>query len=161
MCLYFLELITSPTKLGGAGMIQLSKNFLARKAEADRMDFAGLEYGKVEVPDDTITLISDIDMYALDPAKGFGSLVIKKIGTNEYDISGNKDEIGLFPAIGLIDGKARRDTKLEAGAVYETYGTSATIVKSEFSFASHIKLKIRDTSAVHIYFDGKRIRELE
>lgn len=156
-----LELITSPTKLGGAGMIQLSKNFLARKAEADRIHFAGLEYGVVEIPDDTITLISDIDMYALDPEKGFGSLVIKKIGTDEYEVSGDKDEIGLFPAIGLIDGKARRDTKLEAGAVYQTYGTDATIEKAESSFASHIKLKIRDTSAVHIYFDGKRIRELE
>ena len=113
------------------------------------------------IPDDTVTLISDIDIYALDPDKGFRSLVFKRIGANEYEITGDKDEIGLFPAIGLIDGKARRDTKLEAGAVYETYGTDATIINAESSFASHIKLKIRDTSAVHIYFDGKRIRELE
>ena len=135
-----LELVTSPTKLGGAGMIQLSKNFLARKAEADRINFKGLEYGKVVIPNDTITLISDIDMYALDPEKGFTSLVFRKIGANEYEVSGDKDEIGLFPAIGLIDGKARRDTKLEAGTVYETFGTTITIENAEVSFASHVKL---------------------
>lgn len=156
-----LELITSPTKLGGAGMIQLSKSFFAKKAEADLRNLPPFKDGVVSIPGDSIVFITDLDIYALDPDNGFQSFVFRKTGEKEYEVFGDKDEIGLFPTVELSGGKARRDVKLLPGETFETYGTTVTIDEAEASFASHVKLIIRDSSTVHLFFDGKRIRELE
>jgi hypothetical protein len=156
-----LELITSPTKLGRASLIQLSETYLAKKAEADLRNLPLLENGIVSIPGDSIILETDLGLYALKPDNGFQSYMFKKTGENEYEISVDKDEIGLFPDIDLIGGKARRDTKLLPGETFETFGTTTTIENAEASFASDVRLKIHNSSAVHLYFDGKRIRELE
>jgi hypothetical protein len=156
-----LEFITSPTKLGGAPLIQLSKTYLAKKAEADLVNLPSLNYGIVIIPGDSIAVETDLDLYALDPDKGFQSLVFKKIGTGEYETWGDKDEIGLFPNAEFEGGKARRDIKLLPDARYETFGTTTTIINAEASFASHVKLQVKDSSAVHLYFDGQHIVELQ
>jgi hypothetical protein len=156
-----LELITSPTKLGGAGLIQLSKTYLAKKAEADLQNLPELEDGIITIAGDSVVVETDVDLYALDPEKGFRSLVFKRTGSNEYEISGDKNEIGLFPNADFGNSKARRDMKLISGGKYETFGTTSTIENAEGSFASTIKLTLHDSTAVHLYFDGKKIRELD
>jgi hypothetical protein len=156
-----LEVITSPTKLGGAGLIQLSKTYLAKKAEADLRHLPQLLYGVIDVSGDSVVVETDVDLYALDPEKGFSSLVFKRTGSNEYEISGDKNEIGLFPNADFGNSKARRDMKLISGGKYETFGTTATIENAEGSFASTIKITLHDSTAVHLYFDGKKIRELD
>ncbi|MFI5263805.1 MAG: ArnT family glycosyltransferase [Candidatus Kapaibacterium sp.] len=155
-----LELITSPTKYGSAPLIQLSKTFLAKYAEADLLNSPGLQYGAVSIPGDSITIETDLDLYALEPEKGFRSLEFKKIGDREYEISGIKDEIGLFPNAEFKGGKARRDMKLESGEKMETFGSEVTIIDAESSFASHVRLKITDTSSVHLYYNGEHLVEL-
>ena len=156
-----LELLTSPTKLGGAPLLQLSKSYFVKKAEADLRHLPALQYGVVSIPDDSISFDTDLDIYALDPENGFRDFIFKKTGEKEYEISGDKDMFGLFPNVDFDDGKARRDTKLLPGEKYETFGTTITIENAEASFASHVKLFLHDTSSVHLYFDGQRIRELE
>lgn len=155
-----LELITAPTKLGGAPMLQLSKLYLAKKVEADLHNLPALQYGVISIPGDSVSFDTDVDMYALDPDKGFQSLAFKKNSAYEYEVSCNKDEIGLFPNAEFEGGKARRDEKLLPGEKFETFGTTVIIENAEASFASHVRLLLRDTSSVHLYFDGKNIKEL-
>ena len=155
-----LDLIISPTKLGGAPLIQLSKLFLAKKAEADLLSLPLLQYGIVSIAEDSINFETDLDLYALDPDNGFRSLIFKKIGEKEYEVYGDKDEIGLFPNADFEGGKARRDTKLLPGDKFETFGTTITIENAEASFASHVKMKLNGSSVVRLYFDGEHILEL-
>ncbi len=155
-----IELLTSPTKLGGAPMLQLSKTYLAIKAEADLRNLPALRYGVVSIPGDSVSFDTDLDTYALDPERGFQSLVFKKNNAKEYEVSANKDEIGLFPNAEIEGGKARRDEKLLPGQKYETFGTTITIQNAEASFASHLKMLLHDTSSVHLFFDGRSIKEL-
>ncbi|MDP4219879.1 MAG: hypothetical protein Q8916_10785 [Bacteroidota bacterium] len=156
-----IEFVTSPTKLGGAPLLQLSKLYFAKKAEADRRALPSLKEGTVTIPGDSIDFATDLDLYALDPEKGFQSLVFTRTSDKEYEVSGNADEIGLFPNAEFEGGKARRDTKLVPGQRLETFGSIVTIENAEASFASRVKIRLRDSTAVHLYFDGKKMRELE
>jgi hypothetical protein len=156
-----LNLLTSPIKLGGAPIFQLSNSYLAIIPEAQRKELASMKYGSLGSSRDSVGLYTDLDIYALDPKKGFQSYVVKKISANELDVSGDENVIGMMPNTPIVGGVARRDRVLREGGVYETEGASITILKAQGAFASHVIVKVKDTLSLPIYFNGVGLTELD
>jgi hypothetical protein len=156
-----LELLASPAKLGDAPLLQLLPKFVAIKADAEIRNFPSREFGTIRIPGDTIDVTKDIDVFAYDPDTGFTGYSFKHIGSGEFDISGNEQQIGLFPNMNLFN-KSRRDAALHPGVHYRTYpGSDVEVLSTESSFASHLTLRNYDTASVALYFDGSHIKELE
>jgi hypothetical protein len=155
-----LHLLTSPIKLGGAPILQLSNSYLSVFAEAERKELPGMKYGSLGNMRDSVGLYTDLDVYALDPKKGFQSYVVKKISADELEIYGDENEIGMMPNTPIEGGVARRDRVLKVGETYEADGATITILKAQGAFASHVKVKVKDTLSLPVYFDGVGLREL-
>lgn len=160
-----LNVLTNPIKLGDAQLIQLSTVFLPITAEAERRKEPLLAVGSLGDAKQEVSHFSNLDIYALDPNRGFDRLFITRtdsslhVGENpeETKISGGR--LGFAPNIPINDGVAKRDRIYAPGQTYNTEGAITTVLRAEGAFIKEAMIRINDTAGVPVYFDGKHIRE--
>jgi hypothetical protein len=156
-----LNFLTCPTKLGGAPIMQLGRNVMLLKAEAERLHHPEFALGSLSSARGKVDIGLGVDIYALDPDKGFRSYSIKQIAEKEFEVRGDENEIGIAVDAEFNDGVARRDRILKVGEVFETDAGTVTILKAQGAMASSVKITIKDSVGLPVFFDGNAIRTIK
>lgn len=156
--LYF---ITCPIKIGGAGVMQLGRNYMVLRDESVMLNLSELQTGSLASVKGKVKIGTSLDIYALNPEKGFHSLSLSKKSEHIYQVSCDPNEIGIGVNTEMTDGVARRDRVFKISDVLKTDVGEVTIVKAAGSFASEVQIHIIDTTGLPIYFDGKHFKVLE
>jgi hypothetical protein len=151
-----LMLITSPAKLGSAGVLLLGAEAIGQQAEAERLYAPGLLDGLVDT--NSVKVEEAIQVYALNADHGFQGLDVTSLGNGNYRVEAPlRSGMKLVPT-GLGMGALRHDLALRAGdtldnIIVRRYERTIETERIEFS--------LRDTLVTPLVFDGAHVRRLK
>jgi len=143
-----------PAKLGGASVMQLGKNALLIRAEADRLS----EFNRKTASTDgaNVDAWTAVDVYALNSSEGFYGLEIKQIASDRYLVSVPvESDIALYPATLTSNVTARRDFAMHVGDSISESASVDIVRSASFGIAKSIEVRVLDSSAVLMSFNGR------
>ncbi len=154
-----LGMLDVPAKLGSAAVDELGQSALVTRAEADRIS----ERNRETAATDSVHVDSwtAVNVYALNASEGFRGLQLAQISRNSYLISvPETSTIALYPG-STTNGTARRDVAFHSGDTISEPEFVDIIRSSLFGIPKSIEVRVLDTSAVLLSFNGhsfERIR---
>ncbi len=151
--------IATPIKLGSAQILQVAGAYAMVKAEAEIQYEPNLDLGSLGDAPKRVDFTTVLSSLALDPEEGFSAIKIVQRSAKEFVVkSEDVKKVVFFPEVVETKGVAGRDQRFERGSVIQSYGATIEVLQTEGSFISEALVRITDTTAYPLLFDGTQFR---